>query len=210
MLSAMEGGKTVAGAGKKPVKRGLTEGDRPLTGEKLWLLRGGVIGLAIVIALVALLVSGGEDEGPATPPEPESTIVSESELPERAAALGQPIYWAGPVPGTILELEQLAGEEGVRVRYLPEGSEAGEASPEALTIGSYPLAEATAALQRFAAEPGSVTRLGSNDRVIVYNKEKPTSVYFVDPEGSVQVEVYDPSPKKALSLALSGKVGPAE
>lgn len=195
MLSSMEGGKTA---------------DRQLTGEKLWLLRGGVIGVAIVIALVALLVSGGEDEGPAAPPEPESTIVSEEELAERAAALGQPIYWGGPVPGTVLELEQLPGEEGVRVRYLPEGSEAGEASPKALAIGSYPLAEANAALERFAAEPSSVTRQGPNGREVVYNEEKPTSVYFVDPEGSVQVEVYDPSPRKALSLALAGKVGPAE
>lgn len=195
MLPAMEGGKS--------------EG-RQLTGEKLWLLRGGVIGLAIVIAVVALIVSGGEDEGPAAAPEPESAIVSEEELAERAAALGQPIYWAGPVPGTVLELEQLEGEEGVRVRYLPEGSEAGEASPKDLTVGSYPLPEANAALERFAAEPGSVTRQGPNGREVVYDKEKPTSAYFVDPEGSVQVEVYDPSPQKALSLALSGKVGPAE
>jgi hypothetical protein len=195
MLPTMEGGKTA---------------DRPLSGEKLWLLRGGVIGLAIVIALVALLVSGGEDEGPAAPPEAESTIVSEEELAERAAALGQPIYWAGPVPGTVLELEQLEGEEGVRVRYLPEGSDVGEAPPSALTVGSYPLAEANAALERFAAEPGSVTRQGPNGREVVYSEEKPTSVYFVDPEGSVQVEVYDPAPRKALSLALSGKVGPAE
>lgn len=191
----MEGGRTA---------------DRQLTGEKLWLLRGGVIGLAIVIAVVALIVSGGEGEGPAAPPEAESTIVSEEELAERAAALGQPIYWAGPVPGTVLELEQLEGEEGVRVRYLPEGSEAGEANPEALTIGSYPLAEANAALERFAAEPGSVTKRGPNGREVVYSEEKPTSAYFVDPEGLVQVEVYSPSPKKALSLALSGKVDPAE
>lgn len=195
MLPAMEGGKAA---------------DRPLTGEKLWLLRGGVIGLAIVIALVALVVSGGEDEGPAAAPEAESTIVSEEELAERAAALGQPIYWAGPVPGTVLELEQLGGEEGVRVRYLPEGSDVGEAPPEALTVGSYPLAEANAALERFAAEPGSVTRQGPNGREVVYSEEKPTSAYFVDPEGSVQVEVYDPSPQKALSLALAGKVAPAE
>ncbi|HET7510306.1 MAG TPA: hypothetical protein VFJ65_08680 [Solirubrobacterales bacterium] len=189
----MEGGKTAT---------------HQLTGEKLWLLRGGVIGLAIVIALVALVVSGGEDEGPAAPPEAESKIVSEEELAERAAALGQPIYWAGPVPGTVLELEQLEGEEGVCVRYLPEGSGVGEAPPSALTVGSYP--RSPAALEEFAAEPGSVTRQGPNGREVVYSEENPTSAYFNDPEGLVQVEVYDPSPQKALSLALSGKAAPAE
>jgi hypothetical protein len=191
----MEGGKTSTGT---------------LSGEKLWILRGGVVGLAIVIAVIAAVVSGGgESESAPTPPQPETRIVGEAELTERAAALGQPIYWAGPVEGTELELEELQGE-GVRVRYVPEGSEAGEAPPEALTIGSYLLPNPEEALQRFASEPSSTTRQGRDGREVVTDSEKPTSVYFVDPENKVQVEVYDPSPEKAMSLALSSKVGPAE
>jgi sugar/nucleoside kinase (ribokinase family) len=153
--------------------------------------------------------SGGESESAPAPPQPETRIVSEAELAERAAALGQPIFWAGPVDGTELELEELQGE-GVRVRYVPEGSEAGEAPPEALTVGSYLLPNPQEALETFANEPGSATRQGENGREVVVDTERPTSVYFVDPEDTVQVEVYDPSPEKAMSLALSGKVGPAE
>ena len=111
--------------------------------------------------------------------------------------------------GTDLELEELQGE-GVRVRYVPEGTEAGKAPPEALTVGSYLLPNPQEALETFANEPGSATRQGKNGREVVVDTEQPTSVYFVDPEDTVQVEVYDPSPEKAMSLALSGKAGPAE
>lgn len=193
MLAPMEGGNNAVGN---------------LSSEKVWLLRGGVVGLAIVIAVIVAVVSGGDESAPA-PPQPEARIVSEAELAERAAALGQPIYWAGAMKETELELEELQGE-GMRVRYVPEGSEAGEAPPEALTIGSYLLSNPEEALENFASEPGSTTRRGQDRREVVTDSERPTSVYFVDPEDKVQVEVYDPSPEKAMSLALSGKVRPAE
>lgn len=191
----MEGGKTSVG---------------PLSSDQRWILRGGVIVIAIVIATIASITSnGGESESAPAPPQPEARIVNEAELAERSAALGQPIFWAGPVDGTELELEELQGE-GVRVRYVPEGSEAGKAPSEALTVGSYLLPNPAEALETFAGEPGSATRKGKDGREVVVDTERPTSVYFVDPEDTVQVEVYDPSPEKAMSLALSGKVGPAE
>ena len=180
-----------------------------MEGDKVWLLRGGVVAVAIVIAVAALVATSGEDEG-ATTPEAGSRIVSEGELAEAAAALGQPIYWAGPVEGTELELEELPEGEGARVRYVPEGSAAGEAPANVLTIGSYEVGDAVEALEGFAAEPGATTRQGKNGLEVFTNEERPTSAYFADPEGAVQVEVYDPSAAKAMRLALSGKVEPAE
>lgn len=206
MLASMEGGRPAAKKGSKSKP----DPERPLAGRSLWLLRGGVVAVALVIAIVALIATSGEDEGPATLPEAGSRIVSEGELAEAAAALGQPIYWAGPVEGTELELEELPEGEGARVRYVPEGGVAGEAPANVLTIGSYEVGDAVRALENFAAEPGATTRRGSTGTEVFSNEERPTSVYFADPEGAVQVEVYDPSAAKAMSLALSGKVEPAE
>jgi hypothetical protein len=182
--------------------------EQPLRGREAWLLRGGLIGFAVLIALVTWAVTQGDDEGAPAAAGEGARIVSEEELIEAAARRGQPIYWAGPIDGVEVELEEL-GEEGVRVRYVPEGSEAGEAPAEALTIGSYLLAGPAEALEKFAGEPGAVTRQ-EGDREVVFSKEQPTSVYFVDPENTVQVEVYDPASGKALSLALTGEVEPAE
>ncbi len=174
------------------------------------LLRGGVVALALSVAVIAWLATRNDDgvaESTASA-ETASRIVSAGELGEATTTLGQPVYWAGAMPGTELELEEL-GEGGVRVRYVPEGTEAGEASPALLTIGSYPLADPKAATEDFAGRSGSVVRHSRSGTEVVTSEESPTSAYFVSPDNSVQVEVYDPSPQRAMRLARSGRVRPA-
>jgi hypothetical protein len=177
------------------------------------MLRGGVIAVAIVVALIAWLATrGGDSESPEPAAAVEAAaprIVTVDELREVAATLGQPIYWAGPVAGKELELKELAEGGGVQLLYLPNGTEAGKGSPKSLTIGSYPLPDPEKALEGFAERPGSSSRTASDGREVVSSSTAPTSVYFTSPDNSVQVEVYDPSAQKAMSIALSGKVEPA-
>jgi hypothetical protein len=77
-----------------------------------------------------------------------------------------------------------------------------------LTIGSYPLPDPVAAVDSLAGRKGSVARSSAGGREVVTSAEKPTSVYFASSDGSVQVEVYDPDAKQAMSLALSARVRP--
>jgi hypothetical protein len=168
-----------------------------------------VVGLALVVALVAWLATrGGDGESAAQSSGNESRIVVPAQLGDAAVLSGHPVYWAGPVAGTALELTE-SGEGDIQVRYLEEGAEAGDESAAALTIGSYPLSDPNGALQAFAEKPGSVVRRSKDGREVVVSEQNPTSAYFVSPDNNVQVEVYDPSPKRALSLALSGRVRPA-
>jgi len=174
------------------------------------LLRTGLVTLAAVVAIVAWLATRGDDQGgdkSAARAEPVVGIVSPAGLAAAGAKLGQPIYWTGSLPGTELVLEQLS-EGGARVVYLPAGEEAGGDAAAALTIGSYPLADPEAALRAFAARPGAIVRHSSDGTEVVSSREQPTSVYFVGADGTVQVEVYDPSPRRAMRLALSGRVRP--
>lgn len=174
------------------------------------LLRAGLLSLAAVVALVAWLATRGDGQGEgggSTPAVPTVGIVSPAGLAAAGAKLGQPVYWAGSLPGTELALEKLP-EGGARVAYLPAGEEAGGASATALTIGSYPLADPETALREFAARPGAIVRHAKDGTEVVSSREQPTSVYFVGPDKAVQVEVYDPSPRRAMRLALSGRVRP--
>jgi hypothetical protein len=165
--------------------------------------------LAIVVAIVAWVATrdGGDGSSETTTTEPgPPRIVTAAELQEAAADLGQTIYWAGPIEGKELELSELS--EGARVRYLPEGTEAGEGSATVLTVGSYPLADPEAALADVSSRSGAIVRELPDGRPVVTNESNPSSVYFASPDNSVQVEVYDPSAKRAMNLALSSKVQP--
>lgn len=171
------------------------------------MLRGAVLGLALVVGVVAWLATGDSEEQAPTV-ESESRIVVAGELGNIESLVGHPVYWAGPVPGAELEVTE-SGDGSVQVRYLDDPAEAGQESAEALTVGSYPLADPAKALDSFAKRPGSIVRRSRDGREVVTSRESPTSAYFVSPDNSVQVEVYDPASKRALGLALSGRVRPA-
>lgn len=175
-----------------------------------WLLRATVLAVALVVGVVAWIADrdeeAAEDAGPTT--VVDARPVAPTGLADVAVTLGHPVYWAGPIAGTSLELSE--GEDGsVQVRYLQDGSEAGKESAAALTIGSYPLPDPAAALDGFAAEAGSVVARGKGGLEAFYDRGNPNSVYFAGAGNSVQVEVYDPRPGRALGLVLAGRVRPA-
>jgi hypothetical protein len=180
-----------------------------LKGNRRIQLRIAVIFGALAVGLIAWLATrdSGSSSEPASSETAASRIVDLAELQEAAATLGQPIYWAGSMTGKQLQLNEL-GEGGVQVLYLPEGVRVGKRAAQSLTIGSYPLPDPTTALKGYAKRHDSVVRSSPERREAVTSKRWPTSVYFTSPENAVQVEVYDPSPKQAMSLALSKRVEP--
>jgi hypothetical protein len=174
-----------------------------------WVLRGLVIALAVVVGVVAYMAtSGGDDEEPAAAPRAgEARVVSEEELADVASTAEYPVYWAGPLPDTELEATD-SGETGVLVRYLLEDDDVGDAIPGRIAVGSYPLADPQKALDSFAERPGASVSQVPGVGKVVSNAQTASSVYFVDVDNEVQVEVYAPSPKRALSLVRSGQVVP--
>lgn len=201
--AAKTSAKPVESTGAKPPSKPPGKAD-----NRRLLLRGGVVAAAILVALVAWLASRDSGNGSSAPAEVGPRIVSAAGLGEAAATLGQPVYWAGAMPGTELALSELP-EGGTQVRYLPQGTEPKQASSKVLIVGSYPLADPKGSLAGFAQRPGAIVRHASDGREVISSEERPTSVYFASPDDSVQVEVYDPSPRRAMSLALSGRVVPA-
>jgi hypothetical protein len=174
------------------------------------MLRIGVIALALIVGVIAWLATRGDDGDSTAAPASsgfEAKIVDSAELEQLAASAGHAVYWAGEEPGKEIEASETA-EGNFQVRYLDEGTEAGGGGAGVLTIGSYPLPDPIGAMEGFAARKGSLTRRSADGREVVTNAEKPTSVYFASSDGSVQVEVYDPSYKRAMSLALSAHVRP--
>ena len=171
------------------------------------MLRGLVIALAVVVGVIAYVATSGGDDEPATTQEvAEAEIVSEEQLADAASTAETPIYWAGEIDDTQLELTE---EEGnFLVRYLQADDEVGAARAQRIAIGSYALSNPRKALNTFAETPGAtVTQVEGVGKVVI-SPETQKNVYFVDPDNEVQVEVYAPSSKEALDLVRSGKVQP--
>jgi hypothetical protein len=127
-------------------------------------------------------------------------------LRARAAATARPIYWAGPQQNVTYELTQTSNGRAY-VRYLPRGVKAG-ATTGYLTVGTYPLQNALAATKAAAKRSGGVAIDLGHGGFGFYARSSPSSVHLAYPGEDSQVEVFDPSPRRAQEVASSGRLRP--
>jgi hypothetical protein len=161
----------------------------------------------IAIAIWAIGGCGGGGDNSSSESTVSAEIVDAEALKERSEDEEMPIYWAGEQAGTELELS--VPEEGrTYVRYLTGNAEAGDPQPNFLTIGTYAFAEPVPALEELAEKPGGVQRSVPGGGIAYFNRNGPNSVYLAYPGQEVQIEVFDPDPKRAKELATSGAIVP--
>lgn len=164
-----------------------------------------VLGILIIAVLAFLTVSllSGDDEVSLTPGEP--TVVSVSELEDFADGAGHDVYWVGERPDTEYELSE--NENGrVFVRYLPVG---GGGEGEFLTVGTYPVEDGAAALER-AARNGQGKEIARSDdgAVVLLDRNSPDNAHLAYPGDDLQIEVFSPVTGEALRLAARDGVKP--
>jgi hypothetical protein len=169
---------------------------------------GAIVAGAIVIAVVVWLIvkDNGNDNKGSGQSAPPATAASFQQLRDTQGSVGHPVYWAGRRTGFTYELTQVNGN--VYVRYLPSGTSLGDPRPSFLTVGTYPKANALASLKRLGNRNGNTSNKIGGGGVAVFSDSRPQSVYFAYPGSNVQVEVFDPSARRALRLVLSGRVKP--
>jgi hypothetical protein len=166
---------------------------------------GAVVALALVAGLVVWLLARGGNKS-ATPNSRSSVrAVSARDLAALPAAVGHPVYWAGPQAGYTYELTR-TNDGRIYVRYLPAGVPLGSNQPKYLTVGTYRVRNAFAAVRGIARGFHVTPMRLSGGGIAVQDTKHPTSVYFAYPRSDYQIEVYDPSPPRALQLVLSGKI----
>jgi hypothetical protein len=168
-----------------------------------------IVGVLIAALVVVLfLVLKDDDNGNS---EPASTngaeAVSVQSLRDLASSVDHPVYWAGERPGKEYELT-ITDQGNIFVRYLDANVPIGSRNVASLTIGTYPVADAYAATKAVAQDAGAKTGKTPDGGLVVTNTNKPQSVYVAFPGSDHQIEVYDPDPKTAFSLAESGAVVP--
>ena len=162
--------------------------------------------LVAVVGLVTWLLLGGDGDEPASAGAPQAAGVEQ--LRDLSASVGHDVYWAGD-PGSGVELELTHQVDGrIYVRYLTGGAEVGDERSRFTTVGTYPVPAALAALRKEAKQPAAITRELPAGGLAYLDADRPTSVYLAWPGSDYEVEVFDPSPKRALDLVLAGEVAP--
>jgi hypothetical protein len=164
-----------------------------------------VVAVAIGVGLWLLLRGGGEEARPSQ--RAPATAASIQRLNTFASSVGHPIYWVGSQPRFTYELSRTK-DGRVYIRYLPPNVKLGNSNPNYLTVGTYPQRHAFATLRATAKTQGAQTiRLAGGGLAFQY-KSRPTSVYLAYPKSDYQIEVFDPSPARAIELVASGQVKP--
>jgi hypothetical protein len=173
---------------------------------------GAVVAVAIAVAFVAwLLVRGGDStSAPGTPSVTTGqatgpVATTAAGLRALSAELGRPIYWAGPLPNRIYELTRTTNDQ-IFIRYLPRGVPVGIRQAAFTIVGTYPVANAYKVLHQLAKKPGERSLSAPVGGFAVYSAAQPSNVYLAYPGSNLQIEVYDPSPKRARGLITSGQV----
>jgi len=176
---------------------------------------GAVVALAVAAAFVIWLVVRKNDDSSSTTTTTSTEAVKPiGPVAATAAALRaasteakQPIYWIGPRPGQTYELTRTAGGR-VYVRYLPAGAKIGNRRAKYTIVGTYPTPDALKVLKDLTKQPNEKSVPAPGGGIAVYDASAPTNVYVAFPGSDVQIEVFDPSAKKALRLVTTGRVAP--
>jgi hypothetical protein len=157
-----------------------------------------------LVASGAVAPVGAASTASVTPVKPSAASIQD--LRALAASSGHPIYWAGKQAGTTYEFSELGGG-GVFVRYLPAGVKAGDPRPYP-TVATYPVHGAYAAVKKIATRPGATSLKVSNGGIAAIDPAHPNSVYIAYPRADLEVEVFDPSARRARQLVDSGAIVP--
>jgi hypothetical protein len=186
------------------------KGSKELDAKTIRIALAALIAVVLIVAL-AFDIFSGDDSSSEEASKPGGNVVglSESALIARAGSFEHPVYWVGGRVGTeSYELDK-ASTGNVYIRYLTGGAQAGDPRAEFLTVGTYPVAEASKALHEGAKTAEEGQTLSQHEGFEVLSSPQSTNAYVVfDDQPELQVEIYSPQPGEAAELATSGALKP--
>ncbi len=181
----------------------------PPVAQTRWTLGGRLLVAVLVLLVIAVAVVAAlrirGDGSKAFKLElgvPTSALASDV---RSFASASRPVYWIGPANSGTLELTRTTSG-AVYVRYLPSGVSVGDRAPSYTTVATYPTPNAYATIQRSGRFRGFNQAKAANGGLAVWRDKLQTSVYLAYPKTDYLVEIYDPSPRRARSLALGTRI----
>ncbi len=176
-----------------------------MSAESIRIALATVIAAVFIAVLATKLVAGGGSSSERPDDARSAVVLSEAELLERAATLEHSAYWLGARPGIdSYELETTA-DGSIYIRYLDGESTVGDSPADALTVATYPLADARGALERAARTSTEGQTLSPHRGFLTLSGGGTHNAYVVfDDQPELQIEIYSPRTGEGAKLAASG------
>ena len=166
-----------------------------------WIAAFAVLLIALAAGAAIWLKTGQDDSSPAKrAPANITTVAALQSLPN---AVGHPVYWAGTRAGFHYELTHTS-DGRIYIRYLPTGVKPGTASPNFLTVGTYPVQNAVATVKAIGRKQGGSLVKVAGGGFAAVDPDHPQSTYVAYRGSDYEVEVFDPAAGQSLKLVTSG------
>ena len=111
------------------------------------------------------------------------------------------VYWAGPRPGYLYTLDARQ-KDSAFLRYIKKDAKATDVVSNSRVIATYKSDLAFENSVAAAKRAGNTGFTNPDQSVAFYSTAKSTDVYLAFPKKKIQIEIFDPIPGQALSLAI--------
>lgn len=128
--------------------------------------------------------------------------LTESELKSIIRDNNIQAYWTGPLKNATYTLNSSTAGQ-VFIRYVPEGEKCDDVRPNFRVIATYQESDAFATTESAGTTADGVSLLNADGSIVYFNKNVPTNIYLAYPGIDYQIEIYDPDPKEAVSIATT-------
>ena len=160
----------------------------------------------VITALISVIATFGisslfsnNSNSTSTEAKTGQIALSEQELKSVVMNLNSVIYWAGPLENAKYTLN--VDEAGAAfIRYLPNGEGANDTEKKYLTVATYKVNAAFDAVKAAGNEQDGIGLITADGAAVYYNKNSASNVYLAYPGQDLQIEVFDPTPGRALQL----------
>jgi hypothetical protein len=160
----------------------------------------------VITALISVITTFGisslflnKTNSTSTEAKTGQMALSEQELKSVVMNLNSVIYWAGPLENAKYTLN--VDEAGAAfIRYLPNGDGANDTEKKYLTVATYKVNAAFDAVKAAGNEQDGIGLITADGAAVYYNKNSASNVYLAYPGQDLQIEVFDPTPGRALQL----------
>ena len=128
--------------------------------------------------------------------------LSEKELRDLVTKQKITAYWAGPVSNATYSINTTnAGQ--IFVRYVMKGQNCDSDTKDFRVIATYSVSGAYESTKAAGSQANGVSLANPDGSIVYFNKDVPTNVYLAYQGIDYQIEIYDPNPKDAVTLATT-------